>query len=41
MDGITGSMNMTLSKLREMEKDREAWPAAVYRVAKRQTGLSD
>jgi len=41
MDGITGSMNMTLSKLQEMEKDREAWPAAVYRVTKSQTGLSD
>ena len=41
MDGITGSMNMSLSKLQEMVKDREAWPAAVYTVAKSQTGLSD
>ena len=41
MDGITDSMNMSSSKLREIVKDREAWGAAVHGVAKSQTQLSD
>ena len=41
MDGITDLMNMSLSKLREMVKDREAWSAAVHGVTKSWTGLSD
>ena len=41
LDSITDSMHMSLSKFREMVKDREAWSAAVPGVAKSQTGLSD
>ena len=40
-DGITDSMEMSLSKLSEMAKDREAWRAAVHGITKSQTQLSD
>ena len=41
LDGITDSMNMSLSELREMVMDREAWLAVIHGVAKSQTQLSD
>ena len=37
LDGITGSMDMSLSNLKEMVMDREAWRAAVHRITKSQT----
>ena len=41
LDGITDSRDMTLSKLQEIMKNRQAWHAAVHGVAKSQTRLSD
>ena len=41
LDGITDSMDMSLGKLWEMVKDREGWRAAIHRVTKSQTRLSD
>ena len=41
LDGITGLMDMSLSELRELVIDREAWRAVIHGVAKSQTRLSD
>ena len=41
LDGITDSMGMSLSELQELVMDREAWRAAIHRVTKGQTRLSD
>ena len=41
LDGITDSMDVSLSELRELVMDREAWHAVIHRVTKSQTQLSD
>ena len=41
LDGIADSMDMSMSELRELVLDREAWPAVIHGVAKSQTQLTD
>ena len=41
LDGITDSMDMSLSELRELVMDREAWHAVIHRITKSRTRLSD
>ena len=41
LDGIVDSMDMSMSELRELVLDREAWPAVIHGVAKSQTQLTD
>ena len=41
LDGVTDSMDMSLSELRELMMNREAWRAVIHRIAKSQTRLSD
>ena len=41
LDGISGSMNMSLSELQELVMEREAWRAAIHEVTKSRTQLSD
>ena len=41
LDGITNSTNMSLSKLREIVKDRDTWHAVVHGISKRETQLSE